>query len=536
MNRMGKIYNIGYIFISLALFILCGCQERLPSAGTTDASLQIKLSAPGYGLEVKSVSSEPDNPAGWTAWERAVDGRYIYEVAAFILQGNRLVAHKALSLEGEAKEAVIDFEANFTHGSYTLMVVANYSPHEADDGENGVKRYEGLGSFNTVVQEILTLSAMDNFKEIYGNSFLNYKISSIEGICERVPQPLTLVKEIELHPGTNTISGELLRTYSRIRISVENNSDDELLLSTMSFSDIFTQTSAYIFEGQGYLPERRTLDVTSANALTPFTGTETAPMTIPAKESAVVFDAYILESIKSSENESYSYSLGLGYENLDSYKLGSTTSIRYSSNIEKGYYMIYNRNAARYLTAGMNSVTASTLGTLSKGMQIPKEYVWTLDNSGLQSGQFYIGTCSALDEGETSYYINDPTRTSVTLGSRKSVYFTFTDRSSYMSVRSSGSGNYRYLSVSGGAVIGQRNNNSYNALFELYPIEVPKASNVHIPVSTIDNATGQAVEVDEIKRNDFINAVVKVSYSKNQGHFKFEVLDWYSGGGDVEFN
>ena len=84
---------------------------------------------------------------------------------------------------------------------------------------------------------------------------------------------------------------------------------------------------------------------------------------------------------------------------------------------------------------------------------------------------------------------------------------------------------------------GQRSyyNNNY-ALFELYPVDVPRSTLIEIPVSTINVETGQAAEIQEIRRNDFINAVVKVSYSKNMGHFSFEVSDWYKGGGDIEFN
>jgi hypothetical protein len=79
--------------------------------------------------------------------------------------------------------------------------------------------------------------------------------------------------------------------------------------------------------------------------------------------------------------------------------------------------------------------------------------------------------------------------------------------------------------------------NSYNAQFRLYAVEeAPASSSIEIPLKTIDNTTGQAEDLDQINRNDFINAVVKVSYSKNQGHFTYEVKDWQTGGGNVEFN
>lgn len=533
------VYIKRYFFIFLALVLMLGCSERLPVEGTPDASLQIRLGAPDYGADVKSVSSDPNNPDSWTSWERAVDGRYIYRATAFILQGSRLVAIKDIQLQGEAKEAVIDFEAHFTHGSYTLMVVANYSAFEAEDGANGVKRYEGLTDFSSVVDQILSKGAMDNFKGTYSSSFFNYKIASVNGVCKRVPQPLTLVKEIELHPGTNVISGELLRTYSRVRICVENNSDDVLYISAMDFCDIFTQKSAYIFDGQGFLQERIAPDVTSANALTQFAGSEDEPMTVPAKGSSVVFDAYILESSQNSASEEYNYTLGMGYEPTSSFKLSSTTSIKTINNIKKGYYMIYSTNAARYLKAGTNSVEAATFETLKANMTIPKEFVWAFDNTGLGADQYYIGTHSAFESGQTSYYISEPKLNStVVLGASRNNYFTVAtaERNKNISLKGSAGSKY-YLSVNNTKnVVGQRSSTSSNIRFVLYPVEAPKASSIVVPVKTIDNATGQAFDVTNIKRNDFINAVVKVSYSKNQGHFIFEVMDWKTGGGDVQFN
>ena len=526
------------LYICAALLALCGCNERLQPIENGDATLKLVLNAPTSGLELKSVSSDPDSPEKWTQWERAVDGRYLYRVTAFILQGNRLVAHKDIELEDEAQEAVLDFEANFTHGSYTLMVVANYSAHQAADGSNGTRRYEGIQDFTGTVENLLKQSMIDNFTNLYSDSFLNYKIKSDGGVCPRVPQPLTLVKTIELHPGVNNIYGELLRTYSRVRIAVENNSDEELKISSLSFSDIFTQNSAYIFADKGYVNDKAAITVNSVNAMTPFTGTDSAPMLVKSKETAVVFDAYILESQKNATSGTYTYSLGLGYENLNSYTLKSTTAINKKANVSSGHYLIYNRGSSRYLKAGSNSVEApsNTLGTLKAGMTIPEEYVWTFDNTKLNADQYYIGTAAALESGQTAYYMNNPSSSSVTMGSNKSVYFIITDKSFYLSMQSSGSGNNRYLSVNNGSVLGQKNNNDNKALFSLYQVDVPSGSVTDIPLRTIDNSTGQSAEVTEIKRNDFINAVVKVSYSKNQGHFIYEVQSWGSAGGDVSFN
>ena len=538
MNSMSNIYTYirRCLIICTVLFAVYGCQDGLQPQEEGAASLRLVLNVPKYEVELKSVSSDPTSPETWTKWERAVDGRYMYRVTAFILQGNRLVAHKDLELQGEAQEAVLDFEANFTHGSYTLMAVANYSAHEAADGSNGTRRYAGLEDFTATVEELLNHGLVDNFTSIYSNSFINYKLKSTDGVCPLTPQPLTLVKTIELHPGVNQISGELVRTYSRVRIAVENNSDEELKISSLTFSDIFTQSSAYLFADKGYLNDKIAIDASSSNALTPFTGTESSPLAIPAKEKAVVFDAYILESQKGSANDTYSYNLGLNYQGQTSYTLKSKTAITKKANVSTGHYVIMTRSNSKYLKAGANKVEvlSNALGTLTAGMSIPKEYVWTFDNSNLSANQYYIGTADAMKSGQTAYYMAQPTNNSVPLGSNKSVYFTVGENNNYLTFEAS-SGNLRYLYVNNNIVQGYSSNRT-NAQFMLYPVDVPIGSVTEIPLNTIDDRTGQAEEVTQISRNDFINAVVKVSYSKNQGHFVYEVQNWGEAGGDVSFN
>lgn len=541
---MSSIYTYirRYLSICAVLFALCGCHDGLQPQEEETASLRLVLNVPKYEVELKSVSSDPNSPESWTKWERAVDGRYLYRVTAFILQGDRLLAHEDLELEGEAQEAVLDFEGNFTHGSYTLMVVANYSAHEAEDGSNGTRRYAGLEDFTVTVEDLVNHGLIDNFTSIYADAFIDYKLRSTDGVCPLTPQPLSLVKTIELHPGVNQISGELLRTYSRIRISVENNSDEELKISSLTFSDIFTQSSAYLFADKGYLDEKVAIDADSPNALTPFTGTESSPLSIPAKDIAVVFDAYILESQKDATNDTYSYSLGLSYDNQNSYTLNSKTAITKKANVTNGHYIIVTRNNNRYLKAGANSVEAqaNALGTLTAGMTIPKEYVWTFDNtksdnSQLKANQYYIGTAEAMNTGQTSYYIAQPTSSSVTLGSNKSVYFTVGEKNNYLTFECSAGGTYRYLYVSSSKVQGN-SSTATSAQFALYPVDVPSGFNAEIPLNTINGKTGQSEQVTQISRNDFINAVVKVSYSKNQGHFVYEVRNWNDAGGDVSFN
>ena len=57
-----------------------------------------------------------------------------------------------------------------------------------------------------------------------------------------------------------------------------------------------------------------------------------------------------------------------------------------------------------------------------------------------------------------------------------------------------------------------------------------------IILSTIDPVTQQSSSTKAIKRNDYINVLVTVSYNPVAGQFDFWVQDWNTGGGNVEFN
>lgn len=547
---MSRNTHIYYLILTIASFLILSCHKYdtvTSMQQEADASLSVRLSVPDIGVEMKSVSGNPSDPTSWTKWERAVDGRYLYRVTAFLLQESRLVATKDIDLSemDEPTETVMSFDGNFVHGTYRLMIVANYSAHSAEDGAEGTKNYTGISDFTATVEEILNTSGViEHFTTTHVSSFMHYMISSQDGICPRIPQPLTLVKEIELHPGANTIEGELLRTYSRLRIAVENQSDEELNIKSLKFNEIVTQTNSYLFPNVGYTSGKSSLNVSHAETITPFMTDN--PLVIPSKATSVIFDTYLLESQKQSEEPEYTYTLELGYGESNTYKLKSTSPIYSTSEITKGCYLIYNARRSRYLKYGSSKVesgSTSDLGQLQNGKEIPKEYVWALDNTGLSGNQYYIGTPEILMSGDqTSYYMAQTSTSSVTLNSKFSTNDNFTfntytyDRNNYLSIRASASNGNRYLQVGSNGSVSGTGNTGNNTRFYLYPVEYSGVSAHDIALRTIDETSGQAKDVLEIKRNDFINVLVVVSYNKNTGHFTFEVKDWNTGGGDVNFN
>lgn len=546
---MNKLTGITFVALMALALLFSGCHKDsvcISDGQEPDAALTVRLNVPAIGAEVKSVSEYPSDPQQWSRWERAVDGRYLFRVTAFLLQGDRLVAVKDLIFDDgdEPAEAEMSFDGNFVHGAYRLMVVANYSAHSAEDGDAGVKTYGGMADLCNTIQEVLgTSGVIENFTGTYADSFLNRMISSQEGVCERVPQPLSLVKDIELHPGTNIIEGELLRTYSRIRIAVENQSDEPLAVSSLAFGDLFTQTSAYLFPNIGFTSGKTNINVAHANAITPFTSDGASPLTIPGKSVATIFDAYILESGNEGETTDYSYSLGLGYGGTGKFTLSSTNAINNASGVSEGYYLIYNVRRGRYLKAGSSKVESSSLGQLQEGDELSEEYVWALDHTGLSGNQYYVGTPEILQTGDqTAYYMGQTSSSGVVLNSMSNspYYFTFStywyNYANYLSMKSSYGGNNSYVQVSSNGTVSGTGSQGNSTRLYLYPVARSGSSVHEIPLRTIDESTGQAAQVEEIRRNDFINVLVAVSYNRNTGHFEFEVKDWESAGGDVSFN
>ena len=82
-----------------------------------------------------------------------------------------------------------------------------------------------------------------------------------------------------------------------------------------------------------------------------------------------------------------------------------------------------------------------------------------------------------------------------------------------------------------------------NTVFTFYPLETRTVEekgeggmfkDFTIPLQTI--VDGVAEQTHIIRRNDFIDVLVTVSYNENTGKIDFHVEDWSKKEGNVEFN
>ena len=428
-------------------------------------------------------------------------------------------------MNDQATEVIVEFDKsyNFKRGMHTLMAVANHSDHTI-----GGSTYES---------GITDQWAADSYDQLMSNQIS----SNAEFVSPKdVIQPLSLMKEFEIHTGNNFVECELVRTIARLRIEVKNNSGSvPLKINNLTFSNNFAQKSAYVFDDgsdRKYFTPTGSIVPTSNKALMPFVRDEgTKFKTIKAQTSAVVFDGYQLES-KAATNGEFTYTLDMSYDGATSvseeFKRESNTAITKVNKLEIGnesYFLIYNSTNKCYLSADESSVVTAMINDFNS---IAARNIWQI----IKNGSSYY-----LKNVETGTYIQAPSSSSVSL-SNSQVAFAFNNNSNAITIFSSS--NWRYVGVDGTSVKGYYS--SGNSIgFHFY--KVVKSSNVststgsinyNIPIllTSIDPVSQQSSKVTSIKRNDFINVLVTVSYNQASGEFDFKVEDWEIGGGQVEFD
>lgn len=451
--------------------------------------------------------------------ELYVDGQKMYRLIVFIVDGNNVVSSTILEADDERfsnnnSEATVSFINLDYSKRYKLYAVANYGNYEGIEGN---------------------LSDISEEEIIAGHTVT----ASGNNVCpNNTPYPLTLQKDINLTPGTNYVSGELTRTYARLRINVRNQSSmNDLYITNLSFPQKFTQKSADLFTEGGTASVAPV--VTSGDAVTPFVPNIMIPKlndTGSANEKTI-FDTYMLES----NGGTYNYTLALKYEggNEEVYTV-SGTAITNANNIEDGaMYIMYNTNSRRYLYANGSSVGTST--SYQTNGELNHNYVWRFNRSS-STNRYTIESMGATGYFMQSSQVSTNKAIPLTVTPGSSDYFTASTSSNNIRLQSTKS-NY-YLSVNNNTATGNsststsglRRNNFY-----LYKVnkEYVTADITHqetIPIRIVDKTTGEASQITSIRRNDFIDILVNVTYNEKTGNVEFEVSDWDEVNGEVTFD
>ena len=496
-----------------AMLVMCGCTEHEHNDGPMQGtSLTLTFQSTEERLETRGVEDLDDNGTV-SELEEVVDGRRMYRLAVFLVRDGAVEASAVLE-RGDSRfssgntEATVSFDNLDYSKPYQLYAVANYGEYDSQ-----------------------TSGHLSAITDVTGS--MQVTSSATSALCPKAtPYPLTLKKEIALQPGTNFVSGELVRTYARVRINIRNQSKADLQITKLSFADRFTQRTASLFAEGG--TANATPSVTSGDAVTPFVQNMMVPGIGEGNSvtESTIFDAYMLES----NGGQYQYTLGLKYDGGVSetvYEMESNYISNPSSVVDGGLYVIYNTNARKYLyDNGSNNLSSTSSQTT--GGELNHNCVWRFIRT---SGNNY----RIESMGRSGYYIrssavkNNAVPMTSTAGDKD--YFTLSQSSSYMYMKSTSS-NY-YLAVNNNGPVGASTGNSRR--FRLYRVNATTVNRdvtqeATIPITTIDKETGESVPMQKLSRNDFVNILVNVSYNDKSGDVEFEVSDWNEVEGDVTFD
>ena len=483
-------------------------------------------------------------------------------------------------------------------GRYRFVSIANWAPErnndvspaikgiEFDGHPAGISKFTGLGSntegvtpvanivesIKSEFMESVEAGVSKEFSKYAKHDDLRYFILNADKTnfsCYPMPMPLVMVQDLYLAPGLNSKILTLNRCYARVRMTVVNNSERELKINGLTFSDNFTKTKTFLFndpnedareaadpsfikrvydldqiEAKDFATGKTAVQrgapvATNSNLLCSFPASGCTVEGLAGNNSAVVFDGYVLENRYDDSN--LQYTLHLEYEGVGgtAYTLSSTTA----SAPGNGHYLIStsnSKNASRYYLMWKDALAgklADYVGEYyggnpaSLGENIPESLVWQLSSSGYSN--YTIGTA-----GDTKYYMADPSDDYVTLGTSNSNTFTFSSKDSGYRIQSNGDDS-RYLRNKKGTLLGDSDSKDATT-FYLFPVTRKEGSRVYsapADLTRIDPETAVVSDVHTIARNDFINIVVTVSYNENSGEFKFEVKNWNDPvNGEIEYN
>ena len=507
-----------YVFsLILGGLMTIACNEDAELSGKDDASgtsLTMTFLVSGSENASRGLEDLDDNGTIADA-EKQVDGSRMFSLAVFMVnEENEIVASKTTQNEGEItfaqdnKQATVTFQDLNYGETYQLLAIANFG----EDAHYQIAE-------NVDADDLLTGKV---------------STSSTGNLCAK-PYPLTMKKEVVLQPGENTISGELVRTFARIRITVRNQSStNDLQIKRLSFPSNFTYGTANLF-GTGGSGLAQPV-VSHTGAVRAFTGTDDDPVVIGKNvdgvNSATIFDAYMLESTGGK----YAYTLKVSYGSKNVYIVNEDKVIDQRGDLASNYsgnqFLIQVNGGSNYLYVNNGNISVSNIAMeniLKLSEEQLRPYLWTLEANNTNNYRYYVKSVSA------DKYINSNSNSVSLVNRENNDYFTFSNSGSSAVRLAPTYQRNRYL---------RYNNNTlqYSSTaspFIFHPVVSGSQSSDHteeIPISVVDDITGITSPITAINRNDLINILVNVSYSEVLGGFDFKVTNWTPGGGDVTFD
>ncbi len=357
----------------LVTLLLCSCNQDKTDDLVEESekpSLIIQISADNTE-PTRGVSDDPNNAnSTWTPMELLTDGSRLYRATLLLVDENNILIGTKDFDDDIRTSRPTEVTATFTNlkpnTTYKLYAIANYS---AIDSWAGLANFPNIAGVTVGNDITTTINALTNYT--LPDTGTDYIVSKTQ------VQPLSLVMDITTPVyGSKQVNAELLRTYARLRIEIENRSENQdLRVNSIVFgsntSNFGYHTTPLMPVADDNIPNANgRLDFDATDAITAFVNNKDNPLIIPKLDlsdpdnnnSAVAFDAYIYEN-KNTNGFNYSMNLGFGKEvYVETTKYVKGDGANSPTGSADNIYMIgyYRSGKYRYLTANNNGVGVTT--------------------------------------------------------------------------------------------------------------------------------------------------------------------------------
>lgn len=476
-------------YISLAAILLAfSCERLTPST------------PPGEGdaLQISIVSGNGETKS-------AKDGDLMNNLRVWMVKDGESRVNQYASLTPGAASATVSFDP-ISRGDYTIYIVANST---------------ALGSYEKG-------STID---DAFLKQTLPVLVDKRPPFTDETGMPLSLVKKVNVGPGVNRISAELLRVCGRIRITLLNKTADKAIFLSVATLNDQNPSSGYLFFADHAVPE--------GTSYGPF-ASQAGTIRIAPGEEDTVLDQYLYESGKGTETLRLKLKGGL---------FGSdVTSVTEKPSYEAGengntysdgkMYLIANKSNQRFfLKADASGVGLDYVGQDNELLAKTdiENYLWSFSSDGAspqiknigQNNKYLQLTSSAASLSEPATTVNTSTTTDGAI--RFYYYYPY---SSY------------YLYNNNGTVAVSRSQSGQTAQWYLREVThndsqlfVGAIKDIVIDESvTYIDDHGIPVPLNDICRNDAIDIKVHVFYNETYERFYFEVKPWDNKKSDTTFD
>ena len=542
------------LFIILAVAsVLCACEPESARRLSGTGNIAIELGQSVLTRAEGAVDgSKMNNLHIWLVGSDGSIKDYIDGTVTYVDDNTR---YCTIDAGGATAKALF---TNVEKGNYTLYFVANLPSGFPLDS------YQKGGTIDADFKDSL-LAKVENNQPPYN---------------ETSGMPLSLVKSISVGTGTNSLTGELVRTCARIRLTVRNNTvSNTLILKKIALSTKGNPSTGYLFPREDF-SKPGTAIMGPFNSLELTTEGETTDIVIPHGETHTYINQYMYETgPNGSVSLGFNIAGGLFADGVTSGVMGQvetgssgtkkvyTANGTSSSSIVPGTYYLIKSNTGGYFLydddSGTPKATSETTAVALMSEENPTKYLWTFSATGNAEIQ-NVGTGHYLIIGTDNTVSMSKTKSTANVSSNTGSGFRLYNGSS----TGNGNKNTAYtLSIKASAVSIKTNqttgNNSnvtpssdpscYLQLYLVTSQEVPvtstelnlKDNNGNAAEKYFDQTIsslnyigkyGTPVPLKHIYRNQDVQIVVNVHYNPSSGVLYFETTDWIDDDNKTTFD